>query len=66
MTAGDRVEEAGVLARDGGGFVLRCDRGGTLRLVLPRVPVDRIEKRVRIAGVVAAGGAIEVEAIAPA
>lgn len=63
---GERIEEAGVLVREGGGFALRSDRGGTLSLDLHRVPVDRIEKRVRIAGVTVDGGVIEVEAIGPA
>ena len=44
------VDETGLLARDGGGFVLRRDGGGFYYLRLPRVPVNHVEKRVRITG----------------
>ena len=63
MTAGDRIEETGTLVRDGGGFALRRDAGGTLALDLHRVPVDHVEKHVRIAGFYVAAGLVEVDAI---
>lgn len=63
---GDRVDETGTLVRDGGGFVLRRDLGGRWLLNLHRVPVDHIEKRVRIVGVVAGTDLVDVEGVAPA
>jgi hypothetical protein len=42
--------ELGTLVRDGGAFVLRRDAGGRFRLELQRVPVNEVEKRVRITG----------------
>ena len=41
--------------RDGAAFVLRLDAGGAYRLDLPRVPVDHVQKRVRITGVLEIG-----------
>jgi hypothetical protein len=67
MTVSDhRIDETGTLTRDGGGFVLRRDAGGQYRLDLHRVPVDRIEKRVRVTGVLVAGDLVDVSGVAPA
>jgi hypothetical protein len=63
MTVGERIEDAGTLVRDGGGFALRRDGGGTIALDLHRVPVDHVEKHVRISGLCVAAGLVEVEAI---
>lgn len=64
MTAiGDQVEETGTLLRDGGGFLLKSDKGGTWRLNLHRVPVDHVAKQVRVVGVVAAQGQLDVEGL---
>jgi len=60
---GSRVEETGMLIRDGGGFALRRDSGGRYRLDLHRVPVDEVEKRVRIAGVLVSDGLVDVDAL---
>ena len=62
---GSRVEETGTLIADGGGFALRRDIGGRWRLDLHRVPVDHVEKRVRISGIVVAEGLIDVDALGP-
>lgn len=63
---GTPVDETGTLVRDGGGFALRRDAGGMLRLDLHRVPVDRIEKRVRVQGVMVADGLVDVDGVAAA
>ena len=60
---GSRVEETGTLITDGGGFALRRDIGGRWKLDLHRVPVDHVEKRVRISAVIVADGLVDVEAI---
>jgi hypothetical protein len=57
------IQESGLLIRDGGGFALRSDSGRTLRLELSRMPVDLIEKRVRISGALDSDGVVAVEAI---
>ena len=63
---GAAVDETGRLLRDGAGFVLKRDGGGSYRLVLLRVPVDHVEKHVRIRGVLAEEGVVEVEGVASA
>ena len=65
LAVGSRVEETGTLIRDGGGFALRRDIGGRWKLDLHRVPVDHVEKRVRISGVIVAEGLIDVDALGP-
>ena len=47
---GDPVDEVGMLLRHEGGFVLKRDLGGYYRLELSRTPVDLVEKRVRVIG----------------
>ncbi|MGB7406270.1 MAG: DUF5818 domain-containing protein [Pacificimonas sp.] len=44
-------DETGRLLRDSGGFLLACDDGRKLRLVLPRTPIDLVEKGVRVTGI---------------
>ena len=61
---GTRVEETGMLLRDGAGFVLRRDVGGRWKLDLHRVPVDHVEKRVRISGVVIDRDLVDVDGVA--
>jgi hypothetical protein len=63
---GDEVDETGRLERDAAGFVLQRDVGGSYRLVLLRVPIDHVEKRVRVRGFHAGEGVVEVEGVAPA
>lgn len=62
---GMRIEESGTLIREGGSFALRRDQGGRWKLDLHRVPVDHVEKRVRVSGVVVGDGLIDVVAIGP-
>jgi hypothetical protein len=62
---GSRIDESGTLIRDGGGFALRRDLGGRYRLDLHRVPIDQVEKRVRLTGVLVAPGLVDVEGVSP-
>ena len=54
----------GRLVREDGGFVLRCDDGRRLHLILPRVPVDQVEKRVVVTGILSRFDTIEAEGVA--
>ncbi len=66
MTAiGTKIEESGTLIREAGGFILRRDLGGRWKLDFHRVPVDHIEKRVRITGIVVGDGLVDVAGVAP-
>lgn len=58
------VNETGRLIRDAGGFFLQRDTGGVWRLVLHRVPVDLVEKRVRVRGILSADDVVEADGIA--
>ncbi|MET0249037.1 MAG: DUF5818 domain-containing protein [Sphingobium sp.] len=62
-STGEPVDETGRLVRDGAGFLLRRDAGGTYRLVLLRVPVDHVEKHVRVRGCRVEGDVVEVEGV---
>lgn len=61
---GNRIDETGTLIRDGAGFALRRDAGGRFRLDLHRVPVDEVEKRVRVRGVLVADDLVDVDGLA--
>ncbi len=63
---GSHIDETGMLIRDAGGFSLRRDAGGRYQLDMHRVPVDHVEKRVRIRGVLVAEGLVDVEGVAEA
>lgn len=63
---GAGVNETGRLLRDEAGFLLQRDLGGSYRLVLRRVPVDHVEKRVRVQGYYAGEGIVEAEGVAAA
>lgn len=66
MTAiGSRVDETGMLIRDGGGFALRRDSGGRWLLDMHRVQVDHVEKRVRISGVIVSERLVDVDTLGP-
>ena len=65
-TIGLTIDETGTLIREGGGFALRRDEGGRWMLDLHRVPVDHMEKRVRVTGVVVADGLVDVDSLTPA
>ena len=68
MTAaiGTRIDEAGTLIRDGGGFYLRRDLGGRYALELSRTPVDLVEKRVRLVGTLVGPDLVNADGVAPA
>ena len=66
MEPGADVNETGRLLRDEAGFLLQRDSGGVFRLVLLRVPVDHVEKRVRVTGFYAGEGVVEADGVAPA
>lgn len=55
-----------MLLRDGGGFVLQRDRGGRYRLELHRTPVDLVEKRVRVIGLLTGADHVEADGVQPA
>lgn len=61
-----RIAETGTLVREGGGFVLHGDDGRRWRLDLARMPVDHVEKRVRVIGQAVAPDLIDVDTIGPA
>ncbi|CAN5749260.1 hypothetical protein BH11PSE6_BH11PSE6_25910 [soil metagenome] len=63
-TIGSRIEETGTLIREDGGFALRRDVGGRIRLDLHRVSVGEVDRRVHITGVLVAEGLIDVADIA--
>ncbi|WP_420145011.1 DUF5818 domain-containing protein [Sphingobium sp.] len=60
------VDETGRLLRDESGFLLQRDAGGSYRLVLLRIPVDHVEKRVRVQGYYIGDGIVEAEGVAAA
>ncbi len=66
MTPGSQVDETGRLVRDEGGFVLERDLGGRWRLILNRVPVDHVEKRVRVTGWYLGEDMVEADGVGPA
>ena len=63
---GSPVDMTGTLVRDAGGFALRGPRGVLFHLHLHRVPVDHVEKRVRVVGTLIGDHLIEAEGVAPA
>ena len=63
---GDRILMEGTLIRDGAGFALRAERGTIYHLQLHRVPVDHVEKRVKVAGTLIGEQLIEAEGVASA
>ena len=66
MGLDSRFDETGMLVRAGGGFSLRCDRGDSVKLELHRVPVDHVQKRVRVVGSLLDEGVVDVEGVAAA
>jgi len=60
-----QADLTGTLLRDAAGFLLQADDGKRWRLVLQRVPVDHVEKRVRVQGVHGEGDTIEAEGVGP-
>ncbi len=66
MVIGTRVDETGILLRDGGAFYLRRDAGGRYQLELQRTPVDLVEKRVRLVGTIVRADLVSADGVAPA
>ena len=64
IAIGQRFDETGMLLREDGGFVLRRDAGGRVRLELRRVPVDHVGKRVRVIGTVVAQDLVDSDGVA--
>lgn len=65
MEIGTRVDEVGTLIRDGGAFYLRRDLGGRFELELHRTPVDLVEKRVRLVGILVGPNLVNADGVAP-
>jgi hypothetical protein len=63
MQIGHKVDETGLLLRDGGSFYLRRDAGGRFVLDLRRTPVDEVEKRVRLVGTYVGGDLVDVDGV---
>jgi hypothetical protein len=63
---GIRIDETGMLVRDGGGFALRRDSGGRYQLDLHRVPIDEVEKRVRVVGTLVSEHLVDVDGVSAA
>ena len=64
MNIATTVDETGRLQRDAAGFYLQRDHVGRYRLVLLRVPVDHVEKRVRVRGYYAGDDVVEADGVA--
>jgi len=62
---GSQADLTGTLIRDTGGFALRSEGGTQIRLLLHRVPVDHMEKRVRVVGIWIDELTIEADGVAP-
>ena len=63
MQIGHRVDETGLLLRDGGSFYLRRDAGGRFALDLRRTPIDEVEKRVRLVGTYVGADLVDVDGV---
>ncbi|MBA2936194.1 hypothetical protein HZF05_19095 [Sphingomonas sp. CGMCC 1.13654] len=63
MGIGSSIEETRTLVRDGGGFALRRDAGGRYRLDLHRLPIDEVEKRVRVVGTLVEDELVDVDGV---
>ncbi len=59
----DDSEYAGLLVRDGAGFVLQSDNGQRYRLELLRTPIDEVEKRVIVTGMLIGDDQIEADGV---
>ncbi len=64
MQVGQRVDETGLLLRDGSSFYLRRDVGGRFALDLRRTPIDEAEKRVRLIGTYVGDDLVDVDGVA--
>ncbi len=66
MDVGTKINEVGLLVRDGGAFYLRRDAGGRFELELHRTPVDLVEKRVRLIGTLVGPDLVNADGVSPA
>ena len=67
MTAiGSRLDGIGTLIRDRGAFYLRRELGGRYQLELHRTPVDLVEKRVRLVGILVGPDLVDADGVAAA
>ena len=66
MTGGQPIDEIGILVRDGGGFRLWRDAGGSYWLELSRMPIDEVEKRVRVTGTLMPDDVVFVDGVSMA
>lgn len=67
MTAiGTRVDEIGTLIHVGGAFYLRRNVDGRYQLELHRTPVELVEKRVRLVGILVGPDLVNADGMAPA
>ena len=62
----ERIDETGMLLRDGGGFRLQRDNGGSWTLELSRTPVDLVAKRVRLIGIRIGKDVVQADGVQPA
>ena len=60
---GTRIDKTGALLRERAAFVLRRDLGGRRVLDLRHVPVNHVEKRVRITGTIVGDGLVDVDSL---
>ena len=63
---GERIDEIGMLVREGSMFILERDAGGRYVLELQRVPIDHVAKRVRVIGVLLSDGVVSSDGVGPA
>jgi hypothetical protein len=63
---GERIDETGMLVREGSMFILERDAGGRYVLELQRVPIDHVAKRVRVIGVLLGDGVVSSDGVGPA
>lgn len=62
---GSRIEETGLLLREGDTYLLRRDLGGRFRLDMRRVGPPAAGRRMQVTGVLVEDDLIDVSAIAP-
>jgi len=63
LQIGHRIDETGLLLREGGSFYLRRDVGGRFALDLRRTPVGEVEKRVRLIGTYVGSDLVDVDGV---
>jgi hypothetical protein len=63
MQVGARIDELGMLLREGSSFYLRRDAGGRFRLDLRRTPIDETGKQVRVIGTYVGDDVVDVDGV---